>query len=77
MFDAEHATLQGEEFAVGRGTADVRETSFIAHLQSAGESVVVGTGWRVQLGHGVCVNGRPARVGLIIASRLGAHLGSC
>ncbi len=75
MFDAQHAALQGEEFAVGGGAADVREAFVVAELQGAGQGCVVRAGGRVQVGHGVGVDGGPAGVDFIFAPGVGVHWG--
>ena len=76
VFDVEHAALQSEEFAVGRGAVDVGDVVFVADFQGAGERLMVGTGRGVQMGHGVRVNGGPASIDLIFTPRMGVHLGS-
>ena len=36
VLEAEHAALQGEEFAVGRGQADIGQAAFVADAEGAG-----------------------------------------
>lgn len=68
VLDAEHAALQGEEFAVGRRASRYRA----GRVRRRGGGCVVGAGGRVQVGHGVGVDGGPAGVGFQVTAVLGA-----
>ena len=68
MLEAEHAALQGEEFARGERARRYRA----GRVRRRGGGCVVGAGGRVQVGHGVGVDGGPAGDGFEVAAVLGA-----
>ena len=83
MLGAEDLALDGEEFSLRRGDADVFEAFGHGVGEGMGYSVVVGTGWGEEMGELEGVDGGPTRVlfdyvGFFSVCCSGGHLvGGC
>ena len=80
MFGADDLALDGEEFSLGRGDADVFEAFGGGVGDGMGYGVVVGMGWGEEMGELEGIYGGPAGVlfdyvGLISVCGSGGHLG--
>ena len=80
MLGAHDLALDGEEFSLGRGDADVFEAFGHGIGKGMGYSVVVGTGWGEEMRELESVDGGPAGilfdyVGLFSVCRSGGHFG--